>query len=65
MGSPAIVGIKSYRYDKLKQGSTDYHIRKMLADMIMPIDFPLASQMILCRKNTGKNSDDLKAWGSR
>lgn len=28
----------------------------------MPIDSPVASPVLLCRKNNGKSSEDLEAW---
>lgn len=54
---------KPYRYDELNQNTKDYHINKRLEDdIIMPINSPFASQVVLCKKNNEKSSGDPEAW---
>lgn len=58
IGSVAHVS-KPYHYDKVKQNIIDHHTTKMLADdIIIPIEFPFASPVILCQKYNSKSIDD-------
>ncbi|GFW16753.1 uncharacterized protein TNCV_1639891 [Trichonephila clavipes] len=50
-GNPPVVS-RPYRYDRVKQEILDYHIDKMLKErLIIPIQSPCASPVVLCRKN--------------
>ncbi|GFT19012.1 retrovirus-related Pol polyprotein from transposon 297 [Trichonephila clavipes] len=51
--NPPIVS-RLYSYDSVKQEILDYHIDKMLKEgFIIPIQYPYASPVVLCRKNNG------------
>ncbi|GFY32985.1 retrovirus-related Pol polyprotein from transposon 17.6 [Trichonephila clavipes] len=53
-GDQGPVVSRPYRYDRVKQGITDYHIEKMLqVGKIRPIKSPYASPGVLTRKNNG------------
>ncbi|GFX69621.1 retrovirus-related Pol polyprotein from transposon 297 [Trichonephila clavipes] len=51
--NPPVVS-RPYRYDRLKQEILDYNVDKMLKEgIIIPIQYPYASAVVLCRKNNG------------
>lgn len=57
------VASKLYKYDRVKQRIIDYQINKILADdIIMSIDSPFASPVVLCRENNGDSSDGPVTW---
>lgn len=57
------MAIKQSRYYQVKQSISDYHMNQMLHDdIIIPINFPLDSPVILCQRNYKKSPDDPKAW---
>ncbi|GFU78529.1 retrovirus-related Pol polyprotein from transposon 297 [Trichonephila clavipes] len=60
--NPPVVS-RPYRYDRLKQEILDYHVGKMLKDgIIIPIQSPYASPVVLCRKNNGLPPDNPEAY---
>ncbi|GFY22312.1 retrovirus-related Pol polyprotein from transposon opus [Trichonephila clavipes] len=59
---PPVVS-RPYRYDWVKKTILDYHVEKMLTEgTIIPIQFPYASLVVLCRKNNGLPPDNLEAY---
>ncbi|GFX06254.1 retrovirus-related Pol polyprotein from transposon 17.6 [Trichonephila clavipes] len=62
-GDQGPVVARPYRYDRVKQGKIDYHIKKMLQEgSIHPIQYPYASPVVLTRKNNGLPSDSPEAY---
>ncbi|GFX15005.1 retrovirus-related Pol polyprotein from transposon opus [Trichonephila clavipes] len=58
-----LIVLRPYRYDRVKQGIINYHIRKMLKDCtIRPIQSPYASPVVLTRKNNGLPQDSPEAY---
>ncbi|GFT57577.1 uncharacterized protein TNCV_3136921 [Trichonephila clavipes] len=54
---------RPYWYDRVKQGTIDYHVEKMLKEgTIIPIQSPYASPVVLCRKNKGLPPENLDAY---
>ncbi|GFU75218.1 hypothetical protein TNCV_2056611 [Trichonephila clavipes] len=54
---------RPYRYDRVKQKIIDYHVNKMLEeDMIILIQSPYTSPVVLCRKNNGLPPDTPEAY---
>ncbi|GFX19986.1 uncharacterized protein TNCV_1435461 [Trichonephila clavipes] len=52
-----------YRYDRVKQAILDYHVEKILLEgIIIPIQSPYASPVVLCRKNNGLTPDNPKVY---
>lgn len=63
MSSATPVACKPYRYDRAKQKVFDYHIGKMLFnDIIMLIESPFASPVVLCKKDNGRSGDVSETW---
>ncbi|GFU69080.1 uncharacterized protein TNCV_4458071 [Trichonephila clavipes] len=61
-GDKPPVASRPYRYDRVKQGILDYHVKKMLkGGNIIPIQSPYASPVVLCRKNNGLPPDNPEA----
>ncbi|GFX08621.1 retrovirus-related Pol polyprotein from transposon 297 [Trichonephila clavipes] len=62
-GDKGPVVSRSYRYDRVKQGIIDHHIKKMLQEgKIRPIQSPYASPVVLTRKNNDLPSDSPEAY---
>ncbi|GFW24734.1 retrovirus-related Pol polyprotein from transposon 297 [Trichonephila clavipes] len=62
-GDKGPVVSRPYRYDRVKQGIIDYHIKKMLQEgTIRPIQSPYASPVVLTRKNNGLPPDSPEAY---
>ncbi|GFU23515.1 retrovirus-related Pol polyprotein from transposon opus [Trichonephila clavipes] len=62
-GDKTPVVSRPYWYDRVKQGTIDYHVEKMLKEgTIIPIQSPYASPVVLCRKNKGLPSENPKAY---
>ncbi|GFY01636.1 retrovirus-related Pol polyprotein from transposon 17.6 [Trichonephila clavipes] len=60
--NPPVVS-RPYRYDRLKKEILDYHVDKMLKEgIIIPIQSPYASPVVLCRKNNGLPPDNTEAY---
>ncbi|GFU11845.1 retrovirus-related Pol polyprotein from transposon 297 [Trichonephila clavipes] len=60
--NPPVVS-RPYRYDRVKQEILDYHVDKMLKEcIIIPIQSPYASSVVLCRKNNGLPPDNPEAY---
>ncbi|GFW99259.1 retrovirus-related Pol polyprotein from transposon 297 [Trichonephila clavipes] len=54
---------RPYRYDRVKQEILDYHVDKMLKEgATIPIQFPYASPVVLCRKSNGLPPDNPEAY---
>ncbi|GFT45497.1 retrovirus-related Pol polyprotein from transposon 17.6 [Trichonephila clavipes] len=54
---------RKYRYDRVKQSIIDYHMEKMLKEgLIIPIQSPHTSPVVLCRKNNGLPPDNPEAY---
>ncbi|GFV98625.1 retrovirus-related Pol polyprotein from transposon 297 [Trichonephila clavipes] len=59
MGDNPPVVSRPYRHDRVKQEILDYPIDKMLKEgIIIPIQSPYASPVVLCRKNNGLPPDN-------
>ncbi|GFV79912.1 hypothetical protein TNCV_2258581 [Trichonephila clavipes] len=59
-GDKPPVVYRPYRYDRVKQKVIDYHVNKMLEDgVIIPIQSPYTSPVVLNHKNNGLISDSL------
>ncbi|GFY12038.1 retrovirus-related Pol polyprotein from transposon 297 [Trichonephila clavipes] len=60
--NPPVVS-RPYKYDRFKQEILDYHADKMLKEgIIIPIQSPHASPVVLCRKNNGLPPDNPEAY---
>ncbi|GFW39524.1 retrovirus-related Pol polyprotein from transposon gypsy [Trichonephila clavipes] len=54
---------RSYHYDRVKQAILDYKVDKMLKEgTIIPIQFPYASPVMLCRKSNRSPPDNPEAY---
>ncbi|GFW39578.1 retrovirus-related Pol polyprotein from transposon opus [Trichonephila clavipes] len=54
---------RPYRYDRVKQSTLDYHVEKMLkVRIIIPIQSPYITPVVLCRKNKGLLLDNPEAY---
>ncbi|GFW69357.1 uncharacterized protein TNCV_487061 [Trichonephila clavipes] len=62
-GDKGPVVSRPYRYDRVKQGIIEYHIKKMLQEgTIRPIQSPYAPPVVLTRKNNGLLPDSPDAY---
>ncbi|GFY20178.1 uncharacterized protein TNCV_208101 [Trichonephila clavipes] len=62
-GNKGPVVSSPYRYNRVKQGIIDYHIKKMLQEgSVRPIQSPYASPVVLTRKNKGLPPDFPEAY---
>ncbi|GFV84517.1 retrovirus-related Pol polyprotein from transposon 297 [Trichonephila clavipes] len=60
--NPPVVSMP-YRYDRVKQEILDYHVDKMLKEgIIIHIQSPYVSPVVLCRKYNGLPSDNPEAY---
>ncbi|GFT45502.1 retrovirus-related Pol polyprotein from transposon 17.6 [Trichonephila clavipes] len=59
---PPVVS-RPYRYDRVKQDIIDYQVGNMLWEgIIIPIQSPYASPVVLCRKNNGLSPNNPEAY---
>ncbi|GFS31677.1 retrovirus-related Pol polyprotein from transposon 297 [Trichonephila inaurata madagascariensis] len=60
--NPPVVS-RPYRYDRQKQAIIYFHIQKMLREeMIVPIQSPYSSPVVLCKKNNGLPPDNPETY---